>query len=101
MALQGDSQLQPPRTSETPALRNCGAGSFALQNAQAAVVDCEMQDWGDYQRGVFPFDYCGAFDYVPGAQRFVGEKWSGAKIFFGRPIDRALAFAGCCWAGAF
>src|SRR5271156_2048563 len=60
-----------------------------------------MQGWGDYQRGVFAFDDRGAFDYVPGAQRFVGEYGRGAKIFFWRPVNWALAFAGCSGARAF
>src|SRR5271156_2980705 len=60
-----------------------------------------MQGWGDYQRGVFTFDDGGAFDYVSGAQRFVGVDWGGAKIFFWRPVNWALAFSGCSCAGAF
>src|SRR5580693_8797640 len=57
-----------------------------------------MQRWGDYQRGVFAFDDCWAFDHVPGTQRFVCKNWRGTKIFFWRPVDGALAFA--CGRGA-
>src|ERR1700691_1370614 len=60
-----------------------------------------MERRGDYQRGVFAFDDRGAFDYVSGAQGFVGVDWRGAKIIFWGPEYWACAFAGCCWAGAF
>src|SRR5580658_10066130 len=60
-----------------------------------------MESCGDYQRGVFSFDYRGACYCVSGAQRFVCVDWRWAEIFFWRPVDRAFAFACCCWAGAF